>query len=541
MSSEELVFPWLSTNHADKLTAVKWTLNNSRYEIHVPTLDTIATDTLVTHCLQVKTKIRQAVANEAHQGSSFFRVLPRTLSQTLLTTWEQVLADDPPEDQTEDSFDAALCNFVASDATEEDRYDLVQQLRSPKKPRNVAVPADDPPEDQTEDSFDAALRNFVASDATEEDRYDLVQQLRSPKKPRNVAVQQFFYRLRELNGFVAWLPGNEPPLTANQLKQALYDGMPSTWRERFVDSGTTLANKTTAELCRYFRKQESKASAKQAENERNQKRNSSRSSQKNNNSKRVPHRSGRDHSQSKRPASSSRQGSSNKITIDPDMDCPFHAGHKWSECFQNAKNPNHRGIGSSQERSAKRAKTSTGSSTTRSSNNNYSTETTEERFVDSGTTLASKTTAELCRYFRKQESKAAAKQAENERNQKRNSSRSSPKNNNSKRVPPRSGRDHSQSKRPASSSRQGSSNKITIDPDMDCPFHAGHKWSECFQNAKNPNHRGIGSSQERSAKRAKTSTGSSTTRSNNNNYSTETTDSHTMDVDDELIDYDDTA
>eukprot|EP00543_Licmophora_paradoxa_P002957 CAMPEP_0202451258 /NCGR_PEP_ID=MMETSP1360-20130828/9721_1 /ASSEMBLY_ACC=CAM_ASM_000848 /TAXON_ID=515479 /ORGANISM="Licmophora paradoxa, Strain CCMP2313" /LENGTH=187 /DNA_ID=CAMNT_0049069775 /DNA_START=84 /DNA_END=643 /DNA_ORIENTATION=+ len=187
MSSEELVFPWLSPNHAEKLTAVKWTLKNSRYEIHVPTLDTIATDTLVTHCLQVKTKIRQAVANETHQGSSFFRVLPRTLAQTLLTTWEQVLADHPPEDQTEAS-------------------------------------------------FDAALRNFVASDATEEDRYDLVQQLRSPKKPRNVAVQQFFYRLRELNGFVAWLPGTEPPLTADQLKQSLYDGMPSTWRGRFVDS-----------------------------------------------------------------------------------------------------------------------------------------------------------------------------------------------------------------------------------------------------------------------------------------------------------------
>jgi len=55
--------------------------------------------------------------------------------------------------------------------------------------------------------FDLKLKEFVAAHATTEDRYDLVQQLRTAKKPRVVTVQAFWYRLREINTYVEWLPG----------------------------------------------------------------------------------------------------------------------------------------------------------------------------------------------------------------------------------------------------------------------------------------------------------------------------------------------
>ena len=58
---------------------------------------------------------------------------------------------------------------------------------------------DDPPGEETPETFATALRSFIASHATSEDRHELVQQLRTPKKPLKMSVQQFAYRMQELN------------------------------------------------------------------------------------------------------------------------------------------------------------------------------------------------------------------------------------------------------------------------------------------------------------------------------------------------------
>jgi hypothetical protein len=58
------------------------------------------------------------------------------------------------------------------------------------------------------------------------------------------------------------LPGNEaaPLQTEQTKKQALYYGMPKTWRERFDNAPkVSLANSTTPELLTFFRKQEKQA------------------------------------------------------------------------------------------------------------------------------------------------------------------------------------------------------------------------------------------------------------------------------------------
>jgi hypothetical protein len=51
-----------------------------------------------------------------------------------------------------------------------------------------------------------------------------------------------------------------------QLKQSLYDAMPQTWKDCFINSGMLFANQTTAEILRYFRQQENQAVRKQMEN-----------------------------------------------------------------------------------------------------------------------------------------------------------------------------------------------------------------------------------------------------------------------------------
>jgi hypothetical protein len=59
--------------------------------------------------------------------------------------------------------------------------------------------------------------------------------------------------MRRLNGYVSWLPGNELPLTTPQNKQALYDAMAPTWRDKFEQTGREFHNITLQELVVYFR------------------------------------------------------------------------------------------------------------------------------------------------------------------------------------------------------------------------------------------------------------------------------------------------
>jgi hypothetical protein len=65
--------------------------------------------------------------------------------------------------------------------------------------------------------------DFVSSHASEQDRFDLVNQLLQPMKPPEQYVQAFFSRLLELNDAVELLPGEEEPLTDRQLQKAFYD------------------------------------------------------------------------------------------------------------------------------------------------------------------------------------------------------------------------------------------------------------------------------------------------------------------------------
>ena len=185
--------------HAESL---KWQIEASRYEIHSWILEDMELDVLLPHRLEVRKKILAVASLEAQQGASQFRVFPRTLSTVLQSIWDVIV------DQG---------NF-----------------------------------NEYQDGFDAALRTFAASHCTAEDRHEVVQQLHHPHKPRTVNVQPFYYRLLELNGYVAWMPGTEEELTIEQLRQLFYDGMPGPWRDKFVNAGKVVSDLTIAEHTQYF-------------------------------------------------------------------------------------------------------------------------------------------------------------------------------------------------------------------------------------------------------------------------------------------------
>lgn len=227
MSREgSVLIPWeKQEDHYLKQEAVKWSIGNSRYEIYTTTLEDIDVGALISHCLAVKYKIRQAVTTPAHFEQSLFRVFPRTLSNVLRPIWDVIVSD---QDEIAES----------------------------------------------EDGFEEAIKEFIATHADSQDRHELVKQLRTAVKPMNLSVQAFYYRLLEINQMVVWLPGNVDRLDDNQLKHVLHDAMPETWRDRFMNAGNSIDTSTLAQVLRYFRQQENRALRKARDNSRQQKKES---------------------------------------------------------------------------------------------------------------------------------------------------------------------------------------------------------------------------------------------------------------------------
>ena len=211
----EIIFPWVKASTGTSMP-FKWTIGNACYEVHNPELESFDLADLLPHVLEVRKKVISVCAEHSHLGPSLSQVLGRTLATPLRALWDTLISDHDHV-QTQHDFDLRLCAFIVANATSEDCHELVQQLCR-------------------------------------------------PSRPCNLSVQAFYYCLVELNGYVGWLPGDELPLTPVSIKQAFYDGMPPTWRERFIQAGHSQPLANQAALSRYFQMQEKLAITKADKN-----------------------------------------------------------------------------------------------------------------------------------------------------------------------------------------------------------------------------------------------------------------------------------
>jgi hypothetical protein len=276
---------------------IKWTLGaNQKHEIVSTILNQFEPGYIVAHCLQVMHKVNTRVGDDdGRKFQSYRTVLPRTLSIPLLAVWENIQVDFPLQ-----------ANTVAA--------------------------------------FHQQVRHFIAANATENDRLDLVAYLRKAQKPVTMNVQAFFYRLRELNDQASWLPGNAVVLTAAQIDQAFHDGMPVSWRNRYANAGRTLQHDNRADLLRFFRLQEHRAERSQRENDEKQRAKRNDKRQRDEANKRFNSQLLDKNKSSKRQRKSKAISNDKKDSskISPESKCPIHprGNHTWGECFQNAANAN---------------------------------------------------------------------------------------------------------------------------------------------------------------------------------------------------------
>jgi hypothetical protein len=129
------------------------------------------------------------------------------------------------------------------------------------------------------------------------------------------------------------MPGTEEFLTEDQLCQSFYDGMPGPWHDKFVSAGKGVIYLTIAEHKRYFRQQEKLSLRKQHDNAQSQRRDTAKCS--------MPSGSPKRTNDSKTPKVSPPRTTTKQQPkcFGPEDPCPFHVGHKWGKCLDNAKNP----------------------------------------------------------------------------------------------------------------------------------------------------------------------------------------------------------
>jgi hypothetical protein len=274
-----------------KEETLKWTCGNTKYECQLRTLESLDLQEMIPHCMRVKNKIEFAVGNKNHRGQSYFKVFPRTLSMMLEPVWNHLM--------------------------EEARNDVTVDNA------------------ETEANFDLRLKDFIAVHSTSSDCHEWLQSLRTEKKTREMGTQNFWYRLIDINKQIEWLPGFEPVLNDDQIKQAFYDAMPLTWKTFFVNAGKVLQESTMAEVARYFKNQENNANQKQLENEKFQKRSHGYRHHNGKGKNGKPNQSktnnGKDQkSNDNKEKKVSFNSSTKRSRISDDAPCPIHPARCWT-------------------------------------------------------------------------------------------------------------------------------------------------------------------------------------------------------------------
>ena len=201
-----LFIPNPPTAETENLRFKAGTANHDRH-FHILTDADAPFDTVMFHIESFKTTIDSAVT-EAQRGAAYFSVFPRTLVHP--------------------NYEHCYRDLVAAAA-------------------NMTTAA----------SFDDVILKMIKEFFTPADRELFVQQLRNSKLPRDMRVAAFARSLQRNNNRVLSLPGAEPNLDGQQIKNAFYNAMPVAWKANWNNHHPGgLLNTALPSIVEYFAHQQ---------------------------------------------------------------------------------------------------------------------------------------------------------------------------------------------------------------------------------------------------------------------------------------------
>ena len=135
-----LIVPWkVNPRERDQLTPIKFHTNDGEsFKLYEYTLDSFDLGDILQHVVSFEQKICQAVTDQEQRQRCFGKVFGRTLARPLQATWETFTTQfGTPINEA--GFVALVKGMISSFATEDNRRDLLNQLRDAQKPRDVTV------------------------------------------------------------------------------------------------------------------------------------------------------------------------------------------------------------------------------------------------------------------------------------------------------------------------------------------------------------------------------------------------------------------
>ena len=205
--------------------------------------------------------------------------------------------------------------------------------------------------DPTIHNFHIALKAWINRIAEQTDRNDQLTYLRTVKKGVSQTCELFEANLAHCNKLTAWLPGQSPILTENELKNIFYNGMPQAWLSTFSASAQTVDGISYSALMSYMRGREKDANKKQYLND---KKTAAKSNTNFYHSSRGG-RGGRGRQGSRRPYEGSDNNNERRVKPRTDLKaapegsetkdkhlCHLHSKvqnpHSWGKCFNHPAN-----------------------------------------------------------------------------------------------------------------------------------------------------------------------------------------------------------
>ena len=143
-----------------------------------------------------------------------------------------------------------------------------------------------------------------------------------------------------MNNYVPWLPSNSQPLTHDQLGQAFFDAMPTTWKYCFQQAGNSNTTMPYTQMACYFL-QENLANCHQQENQQLQQRQSKARRRNHKGSPCTTPLVSPNHKCPRNQDGKTKGDSANKgKCIEDNAPYPVHPGmnHTWGQCFSNTYN-----------------------------------------------------------------------------------------------------------------------------------------------------------------------------------------------------------
>ena len=197
------------------------------------------------------------------------------------------------------------------------------------------------PADQTLARFELAIQEFLLECVDPLAKDHMIKYLKDFRRPIHAKPRDHATRVETLIRYTNRLPGTEPNITPQQMKNMIFESFPMTWRQSWIRAGKSLVTNTLPELVQFMANEQSFADEKDENKKKegggNKKehcrdRSHQRGCGQGGNKRRDQDRGGR--GGNNKDNKCSRNGPS------PDDDCPIHGGHLWRKCNQSPRGDN---------------------------------------------------------------------------------------------------------------------------------------------------------------------------------------------------------